>query len=457
MIENGLLFNLAAGLLSLAEPILQGYCLARLVKPFMERTAKVRLVWAVYSLAMLLLIAMNCHLGATVSVMIGISAALLAMCRTDPRNYEQKLFLAAAFFSLCWLAYAITEILYDNLYSYATHTDFMVKSPDYLWEALFAAMCIFYLVSEITILLASIWCVKKIYTYKSANMTKKELCILLAPLFTGAVGFEIIQYYRSFYICEIGKSTEAYDTWALIYYAVSIAVVVVVIGLYQSIKANQEEILQNELLAAQIDSIRHHIGQVECLYQNIRGIRHDMANHIMTLERLYASDQTEEAKKYTTALKTALVEVAGEIRSGNPVTDVILQEWKQEAEKRQILFSCDFYYPAGSDINVFDVSVILNNALQNAVEHTAKNASVSIRSYCRNNAYMIEAVNSFTGNLQWDSDSGLPVTSKTNAEGHGYGLVNIRRVAGKYAGDIAIDIKDGKFCLSVMLMMDMKL
>ena len=103
---------------------------------------------------------------------------------------------------------------------------------------------------------------------------------------------------------------------------------------------------------------------------------------------------------------------------------------------------------------MFDTSVILNNALQNALEHTAENAFVSIRSYHRNNAYMIEITNSFTGDLQWDPESGLPVPSKRNAQGHGYGLSNIRRVACKYAGDIAIDIKGGNFCLSVMLMME---
>ena len=200
----------------------------------------------------------------------------------------------------------------------------MANSPEYLWDALYVAMCIVYLMSEILILLAGIWCVRKVYAYKSANVTKRELCILLAPVFTGAVGFEIIHYYRSFYIRETGEITETYDIWAVIYYAVSIAVVVVVIGLYQSIKVKQEEKLQNELLAAQMDSIRYHIEQVECLYQNIRGIRHDMANHIMTLERLYAGDMTEEARAYSTELKTALDEVSGEIKSGNPVTDVIL-------------------------------------------------------------------------------------------------------------------------------------
>jgi len=125
---------------------------------------------------------------------------------------------------------------------------------------------------------------------------------------------EITQYFNKFaYASEI---------WVLLinlYYVVSIAVVVLVIGLYQSIKANQEENLRNKLLATQIDSIRHHIEQVECLYQNIRGIRHDMANHIMTLERLYASNQTEEARKYTTELKAALAQVVGDIIITRPI------------------------------------------------------------------------------------------------------------------------------------------
>ncbi|MDE7477749.1 MAG: ATP-binding protein [Lachnospiraceae bacterium] len=454
MRDRAQLFILAAGLLSVVEPVLQGYCLGRLVKPFMERKEKARLVWMAYSLTMLIFIVMNCRLSTTIAVLIGIFVAFLVLCRADQRNYEQKIFLSAAFFSLCWLAYAITGILYDNLYGSVTHMDFMAKSPDYLWDALYVAMCIVYLMSEILILLVGIRCVGKVYAYKSVNMAKKELCILLAPLFTGAVGFEIIHYYRSFYIMETGKITEAYDTWAVIYYAVSIAVVIMVIGLYQSIKAKQIEKLQNELLATQIESIRHHIGQVESLYQNIRSIKHDMTNHIMTLEGLYAKNKMEEASAYSANLKAALAVAAGEIHSGNPVTDVILQEWKNEAEKKGLHFHADFYYPTGSDINAFDISVILNNALQNAIENTKNNTFISIRSYHRNNAYMIEVKNHFAGNLQWDTESGLPLTSKGKTDGHGYGLSNIRKVAAKYAGDIAVDIKNGEFCLSVMLMMD---
>ena len=180
-----------------------------------------------------------------------------------------------------------------------------------------------------------------------------------------------------------------------------------------------------------------------------------MTNHILTLEGLYDVGQREEAEAYGAELKNLLSEMTGEIKSGNPVTDVILQEQKKEAEKRNIRFRTDFYYPKGSRINAFDISVILNNALQNAMENTnGDEPYISVHSYHRDNAYMIEICNSFTGDLQWDTENELPVTTKRKADGHGYGLVNIRRVAEKYSGDIAIDVKNGAFCISIMLMMD---
>lgn len=56
-----------------------------------------------------------------------------------------------------------------------------------------------------------------------------------------------------------------------------------------------------------------------------------MTNHILTLERLYAGNNAEEA------------------------------------EKRKIQSKLDFYYPAGRNVNAFDVGVILNNGLSVAV------------------------------------------------------------------------------------------
>lgn len=297
----------------------------------------------------------------------------------------------------------------------------------------------------------------KTYVYKREDMSRKEMFMLIVPSITGMTGYGIlIRYQTSSGMSWMEPIYGLYNGLAFLHFGISILTIVVMTVLFQNIKVRQEEKLQNELLATQIDSIERHIRQVESLYQNIRSIRHDMTNHILTLERLYAGNNVAEAMDYGEELKSALSQIAGEIKSGNPVTDVILQELKNEAEKRKIRFQSDFYYPTGTNINAFDVSVILNNALQNAMENARKSEApyISVLSYHRNHAYMIEISNSFTGNLQWDEERGLPVTSKEKTEGHGYGLSNIRMVARKYAGDIAIDVKDHEFRLSIMLMME---
>ena len=408
-----------------------------------------------YFLIMMLLYIVPFHMNYYAAYVIGSFIVFGLVCLTDRRNYRQKAFLVAMFSSMNWLSMTMAEILYDNLYAFAENTDYMKSHTEIMWIALYAGVCMVYLLLEFSFMIIGVRQVLKTYRNKSVDMTAKELIMLLIPSLMGMIAYRIIRNYRMFYLLEGGENRVLYDVLIVLFCAVSIISIVVVIVLYQDIKAKQEENRQAESLAIQIGNIRRHIGQVEDLYQGIRGVRHDMTNHILTLERLYEENRVKEAIAYGTELKTTLAGMSGEMASGNAVTDVILQEQKREAEKLQISFRSAFYYPKDTAINAFDISVILNNALQNAIEYAqqSKTPYLSIRSYHRNNAYMIEVCNSFDGELQWDTESGLPVTSKEKADGHGYGLLNIRRVARKYSGDIAIDVKDGEFCLSVMLMM----
>ena len=88
------------------------------------------------------------------------------------------------------------------------------------------------------------------------------------------------------------------------------------------------------------------------------------------------------------------------------------------------------------------------------VEYASGEAAyISVRSYRKNNACMIEVRNSFTGQVKIEADTGLICSAKRQGL-HGCGLANIRRTAVKYHGDIDITLKDGEFCLAVMLMME---
>lgn len=441
---------------SMIELCIAGYCLYILVKPFLQ-SAKVALAaGGTFFLTMLGLYVVPLSSDMFMAYAFGSLMAFLVMCGLERGNYIQKAFLVITYFSLRWFTAAMAELLYDKLYYLAANTMWYKGNPPMrLQFVVYFGVCVFYLIMVFAITAGAIYCIVKSYVYKYERMSMRELLMLVIPPFLGAVGYKIIHYYRFFYI-QKNKPAETYDMLLLIYCGGAVTVVVILIMLYQNIKASQEEKLANQLLSTQMDNLKLHIEQVENLYQDIRSMKHDMTNHVLTLERLYEGNETKEAKEYVQELKSAFIETVGEVNSGNPVTDVILRGWQAEAEKKNIHFQCDFHYPTDSNINAFDVSVILNNALQNAVENIGGSGElhISILSYRRDNAYMIEISNSFTGNLRRDTESGLLITSKEKKDSHGYGLNNIRKIAGKYFGDIDFIAQNGEFILSIMMMIE---
>lgn len=440
--------------IAMIELCIGGYCFYKLVNPFLQSTKAAVAAGGTFILTMLGLYIMPLHMDAFMAYALGSLMSFLVMRGLEQRNYIQKAFLAITYFSLRWFTAAMAELLYDKLYHWVTNTMWYQGNPPmHLQFGVYFGVCVFYLTMVFMITDGAIYYIVKSYRYKYERMSMRELIMLVIPSFLGAVGYKIIRYYRFFYMQE-KKPPELYDVLLLLYCGGAVIVVVILIMLYQNIKASQEEKLANQLLSAQMNNLKMHIEQVEHLYQDIRSMKHDMTNHVLTLERLCEENETKEAKEYVQGLKSALIATVGEISSGNPVTDVILRGWKTEAEKKNIDFQCDFHYPTGSNINAFDISVILNNALQNAVENIGGSGElhILIYSYRRDNAYMIEISNSFAGNLRWDAESGLLITTKGEKDSHGYGLNNIRKIAGKYFGDIDFSIKNEEFILSIMMM-----
>ena len=135
--------------------------------------------------------------------------------------------------------------------------------------------------------------------------------------------------------------------------------------MFQNWKVAQEEQTGQELVLNQVSDMKKHIGEVEKLYQDICSLRHDMGNHIQMLEHLVAENHMDDAAEYMEHLKKEWNEISPEIKTGSPVIDVILMEKLREAKEKQIRFISDFHYPGDTKLNAFDLSVILNNALDN--------------------------------------------------------------------------------------------
>ncbi|MNC60330.1 hypothetical protein D3C75_1102000 [compost metagenome] len=98
------------------------------------------------------------------------------------------------------------------------------------------------------------------------------------------------------------------------------------------------------------------------------------------------------------------------------------------------------------------MSVILHNALENAIEatKTIENAWIEVSSKQYKNSYLLTIRNPFVSKLEW-GDNKLPITTKREWIDHGIGLNNIREIARKYYGDIEIEVESSIFQINILL------
>ena len=436
--------------------MITGIYFGKFVCPYIKKKKGAVAVSIVYITIMLVLYMIPPQIDNFSAYLIGVIAAFLAMYVEDRRNIYQKIFLAITFFSIRWLTVAMAGRL-DDLVTKALVFRNMSAEKVWLQYGLYVGTRVLDIVLCIAFIAVAIGLINKAYIYKKDEMSVKEMVMLIIPSLVGVTGYGILQYYLMIYERDTGKNLidtyGFYGALSFLHYLISIVAILVVIVMFQNWKEMQEEQRGQELVLNQISDMKKHIGEVEKLYRDIRSMRHDMGNHIQTLEHLVAHNNMDDATEYLEHLKNEWDKVSPEIKTGSPVIDVILMEKLREAKERQIRFLSDFHYPHNTKLNAFDLSVIMNNALNNCMENVSgADPYISISSFRKNSIFMITIKNSFGGQLNF-GDSDLPETTKSGRE-HGMGLNNIRRVARMYMGDISLEQGNEEVILSIMIQVE---
>ena len=190
-------------------------------------------------------------------------------------------------------------------------------------------------------------------------------------------------------------------------------------------------------------------------------MKHEMKNHLTNIKGLAGSGSYEEMEQYIARMDESMDAFEMSVRTGNAVTDVIVNDKQKAAEKLGIRFRTDFVYPASDRYNAYDIAIIVNNLLQNALEACGRMTSgeryISLSGRRKNRFFLISVKNSFEGEVVFDKSTNLPVSTKAPdvpggpAPLHGIGLSNVRREAAKYLGNVDIKVRKNEFSVTVLL------
>lgn len=216
------------------------------------------------------------------------------------------------------------------------------------------------------------------------------------------------------------------------------------------------ETLQNEQRLAYAEKlVQQQKKQYDLLFEQnhtIMKLKHDYKNFIIgTLSEL-------EQKKYSSVSKrlhneiNAIEDFSKKALTGNSIIDTILNHKIAAAKDKNI--SIDLSYKNIHQINIsgIDLSILLGNALDNAIEATEKlleknNKNISVFIAQQDQRIIITITNFVLNNIEIDNLK----TSKDDTLLHGYGIINMKNIATKYNGEISFSCVNNIFRTSIFL------
>ena len=202
----------------------------------------------------------------------------------------------------------------------------------------------------------------------------------------------------------------------------------------------------------QQELIKTHYTEVENMYRQMRGWRHDYRNHIQTMKVYAANRDLDAISQYLDMLDTDLQTVDTVIKTGNKMTDAILNSKISLAKDKNISVTADAHVPVELTTPELELCAILGNLFDNAIE-----ASLSlpeeqrmIRVYMdMKETQLYICFTNFTGTKKQKKVNGRFLTTK--GAGHGLGLLRIDDIVERHDGYVNRNSEDGAFTTEILL------
>jgi len=210
--------------------------------------------------------------------------------------------------------------------------------------------------------------------------------------------------------------------------------------IHKSISIYQKELMET------------HYAEVENMYRQIRGWRHDYRNHIQTMKAYAAMNDLPAICEYLEKLDTDLSTVDTVIKTGNKMTDAIINSKISLAKSKNIPVKIDANIPVALSISEIDLCIIIGNLFDNAIEASLalpeKKRMIRIYMDMKHTQLYMSFTN-FTALKKQKKKGGLFKTTK--GKDHGFGLIRVDDIVAKYQGYLSRNSEDGAFTTEILL------
>ena len=289
-----------------------------------------------------------------------------------------------------------------------------------------------YLISFLVYFLVYLQLLKKNEVYLCDIKFRYKLALLIQ----GSI-FQMFYNYVFFFFDE-NHTMYSWDAYAVFFISITGAIYSIFLTLSLAIKNILSDRQNRELQSFMHMQKQQYDYQLQ---QSVaaRRFKHDLVNHIGVLRELMNEKKTEEAKGYIDTIWDIQDEFDLKIHTGDSFLDIIMNYYSYLADKENIEFVVSGKLTGEMHLEMFDLTTLMGNILQNAIEATRKAAIPKIRVELieHKKEFFIVVSNSVDEII--DTQKGFSMTSKKDKDNHGFGLKNIVAVVEKYHGEYYIE------------------
>lgn len=241
-------------------------------------------------------------------------------------------------------------------------------------------------------------CLKKFFQNENVkNLSNKyNITLLFIP-----IGSMFVVYNTFMLSVDINKKVHIKESLTSL--IIILLINIVIFKLYLVMSKEKELEKYNAVYEQQLELCTQHMREKENIMMDFRNARHDIKQHVIVLIEMLDNNQNESAIDYLRKLINIVpLNNLGISRTDNIVVDSLINAKYAIALKEKIKFNVDIHIPMQLPFYSADLSILLGNILDNAIEAslqvTEDNRYIKLFMKFEMNVLIITVVNAYNVN-----------------------------------------------------------
>ena len=298
--------------------------------------------------------------GDSIGILIHIAVIFLMQLAFFQKNYAKQFFVALTFIAGKYIINYITCVVFlytcdirSIIIKYVIENEF-IKTVEQSKILSHITNVFHYGLGALVyalIFTLFLFFISKKYVCQNHNLSLKESIYLIFPCITSLCIYITLR--KLILSVGNGKTLVIFDTfpetkiWVVTISFLLLGTIVATDMLFQYFVQYNDENRKRIILENQVIQTRKEVSEIEDIYSDMRGLRHDMQSHINSI-LLYVRNEgknSDELERYIGKMQDTIDRLDFSYHCGNPIIDIIIHQAQQLAKRENIGFDVNFIYP----------------------------------------------------------------------------------------------------------------